>query len=85
MFLRAIKLLTTPTRIGRAPRTGRPCSSSTKLSFDFLPLLLAGVLVVVLVIVWVAGNALSGGEESAMDRANESRSSMDTLFASLQW
>jgi hypothetical protein len=40
------------------------------VSFDFLPLLLGGVLVVVLVIVWVAGNALSGGEESTMDRAN---------------
>jgi hypothetical protein len=38
--------------------------------FEFLPLLLGGLLVVVLVIVWVAGNALSSGNGGAVDRAN---------------
>ena len=38
--------------------------------FDFLPLLLGGLLVVVLVIVWVAGNALSTGNGGTVDRGN---------------
>jgi hypothetical protein len=37
---------------------------------DFLPLLLGGLLIVVLVIVWVAGNALSSGNGGTVDRAH---------------
>jgi hypothetical protein len=40
------------------------------LGFDMLPVVLGGLLVVVLVIVWVAGNALSTGNGGTVDRAN---------------
>jgi hypothetical protein len=38
--------------------------------FEFLPVLLGGLLVVVLAIVWVAGNALSTGNGGIVDRAS---------------
>jgi hypothetical protein len=40
------------------------------LGFEFFPVLLGGLLVVALTIVWVAGNALSGGNGGSVDRAN---------------
>ena len=38
--------------------------------FEFFAVLLGGLLVVALIIVWVAGNVLSGGNGGSVDRAN---------------
>jgi hypothetical protein len=45
-------------------------ASVVGFGFEFLPFLLGGLLIVVLVIVWVAGNALSTGNGGIVERAN---------------